>query len=103
MLPIPSVVEVNGADFDVRVEGVNFEKKLNIRRNEQMDMTRQVFVLEVLDCVLQSNDVPFPRDVFFDGAFFCSSRSRIQFSMLRRVCSGKRLGTSLLNRYSGFG
>ena len=40
-------------------------------------MTRQVFVLEVLNCLLQSNDVPFHRNVFFDGAFFASSRSRI--------------------------
>ena len=51
MLPIPSVVEVNETDLDVR--------------------------LEVLNCLLQSNDVPFHRNVFFDGAFFASSRSRI--------------------------
>ena len=39
--------------------------------------TRQVIVLEVLNCLLQSNDVPFHRDVVFDGNFFllsCSSR-----------------------------
>ena len=42
-----------------------------------MEMTRQVHVLEVLDCLLQSDDVPFHRDVFFDGTFFASSRSRI--------------------------
>ena len=41
-----------------------------------MKLTRQVFELEVLNCLLQSNDVPLPRDVFFDGAFFASSKSR---------------------------
>ena len=43
-----------------------------------MKMTRQVFVLEVLNCLLQSNDVPFHRNVFFDGAFFASSRIPVQ-------------------------
>ena len=42
-----------------------------------VEMTRQVFVLEALDCLLQSDDVPFPRDVFFDGTFSASPRSRI--------------------------
>ena len=40
-------------------------------------MTRQVIVLEVLDCTLQSNDVPFHRDVLINGTFFPSSRSQI--------------------------
>ena len=61
-----------------------------------MEMTCQVFVLEVLDCLLQDDDVPFHRDVFFDGA-------RFQLRMRRRLCSRNRLGTSLLTRYSGFG
>ena len=40
-------------------------------------MTRQVFVLEPLNCLLQSIHAAFLRDVFFDGAFFASSRSRV--------------------------
>ena len=59
-----------------------------------MKMTRQVFVLEVLNCILQSNDVPFPRNVFFDGAFFSSPRSMIPVQNAE-ACSSKRLGTSL--------
>ena len=35
--------------------------------------TRQVIVLEVLDCLLQGDDVPFSRDVVFDGNFFLLS------------------------------
>ena len=35
--------------------------------------TRKVIVLEVLDCLLQGDDVPFPRDVVFDGNFFLLS------------------------------
>ena len=42
-----------------------------------MEMTCEVFVLEVLDCLLQDDDVPFHRDVVFDGAFFASSRSSV--------------------------
>ena len=77
MPPIPGVVEVNGTDLDVRVEGVVVEKNCASGVMSHMKMTRQVFVLEVLNCLLQSNDVPFPRNVFPDGAFFASSRSRI--------------------------
>ena len=77
MLPIPGVVEVNGADLNVRMEGVLVEKNSASGVMSHMKMTRQIIVLEVLNCLLQGNDVPFPRDVFFDGAFFASSRSRV--------------------------
>ena len=40
-------------------------------------MTRQAFVMKVLHCLLQSNDVPFHRDVLINGTFFPSSRSQI--------------------------
>ena len=33
-----------------------------------LKMTRQAFVKKVLHCLLQNNDVPFHRDVVFDGA-----------------------------------
>ena len=44
----------------------------------------------------------FPRKLFFDGALFASSRSKVPV-MLRRVCSSKRLVTSFLKRCSGLG
>ena len=37
---------------------------------------REALVLEVLDRFLESNHVPFPRNVFFIGTFSASSRSR---------------------------
>ena len=42
-----------------------------------VEMIRQVFVLEVLDCLLQSDVVPFFRGVFLHDTFFASSKSRI--------------------------
>ena len=76
MLPIPGIVKVNGADLDVRAEGVLVEQNCASSAMRHMAMIPQV-VLEVLDCLLQSDDVPCLRDVFFDGTFFASSRSRI--------------------------
>ena len=73
--PISGIVEVNGADLNVRMEGVLVEKNNASGVMSHIKMTRQAFVLEVLTCLLQSNDVPFHRDVVFDGAFFASSRS----------------------------
>ena len=68
-------MEVNGADLHVRMEGVLVEKNsASGCVMSHMKMTRQVLVL---NCLLQSNDVPFLRDVFFGGAFFASSRSRV--------------------------
>ena len=77
MLPIPGIVEVNGADLNVRMKGVIVEKNSASGVMSHMKMTRQAFVLKVLNCLLQSNDVPFLRDVLFDGAFFASSSSRV--------------------------
>ena len=76
MLHIPGIVEVNGADLNVRMEGVLVEKNSASGVMGHVKKTRQVIVL-VLDCLLQGDDVPFPRDVVFDGAFFASSRSRV--------------------------
>ena len=103
MLPIPSIVEVNGADLDDRVERVPVEQNCTSGVMSHMKMTRQVFVLEVLNCVLQSNDVPSPRNVFSMAPSLPRRGPGVQFRMLRRVCSSKRLGTLLLKRYSGLG
>ena len=59
-----------GGNLDVRVKSVLVEQDSTATIMSHMEVTRQVFVLEVLDCLLQSNDVPFPRDLFLDGTFF---------------------------------
>ena len=69
-------MEVYGRNFD-GVKSVLVEQDSTASMMRHMKMPRQVFVLEVLDCLLQSDGVPFPRDVFLDGTFFASSRSRI--------------------------
>ena len=76
-------MEVNGADLNVRMEGVLFEKNSASGATSQMKMTRQAFVLKVLNCLLQSNDVPFLPDVGFRWRLLCLVE--FQFRMLRGV------------------
>ena len=42
-----------------------------------VEVIREALVLEVLDRFLEGKNVPFPRNVFFNGTFSASSRSRI--------------------------
>ena len=46
------------------MHSVLVEQDITTSVMRHMEMTRQVYVLEVLDCFLQTDDVPFPRDVF---------------------------------------
>ena len=94
-------MEVNGSNFDLRVKSVLVEQDGTASTMSHIEMTRQVFVLEVLDGLLQSNDVPFPRDVLLDG-IFPRRGPRFQLRMLRRICSSKQLGT-LSSKRSGLG
>ena len=71
MLSIPCVMEVNGAHLHVRMEGVLVEQNSASGIVRHMKMTRRILVLEVLNCFLQSNEVPFPRDMFFRWRLSC--------------------------------
>ena len=71
------IVRYTTSDLNVRMEGVLVEKNNASGVMSHIKMTRHAFVLKVLNCLLQSNDVPFLRDVLFDGAFFASSRSSV--------------------------
>ena len=42
-----------------------------------VEAIRQEFVLEVFNCFLQRDDVPFSRNVPFDSSFFSTSRSMV--------------------------
>ena len=70
LLPISGIVEVNGGNLDVRVKNVLIGKDSTVTIMSHIKVTRQELVLEVLDCLLQSSDGPFHRDVFLDGTFF---------------------------------
>ena len=74
MLPVPSVVEVDGLDRDVRVKGVLVEQDstTNVMGNEEM--SQEALLLEVLDRFLKSNHVPFPRNVFSNDTVSASSK-----------------------------
>ena len=71
MLPVPSVVEVDGLDRDLRVKGVLVEQDstTNVMGNEEM--AQEALLLEVLDRFLKS--VPFPRNVFSNDTVSASS------------------------------
>ena len=70
LLPISSVVEVNGVDLDVRLTSVLVEQDSTTSEMGNVKVIREALVLEVFDRLLQSNDVPFLSDVFLDGTFF---------------------------------
>ena len=81
------------------MKNVFVEQYRTSNKMSHIKMTRQEIVLEVLDCLLQCDDVPFPRDVLINGTFFPSSRSQIPTQNAEPLL----LGTSLSERYSGLG
>ena len=69
MLPIPGIVDVNGADLNVRMEGVLDEKEYRNLHSESLENDSSSIREEGTPLPpAESNDVPFPRDVVFDGA-----------------------------------
>ena len=77
MLPISSVVEVNGLDFDLRVKVVLVEQDSIASVVGNAKVIRETLVLEVLNRFVEGNDVPFACNVLFNGTFSASSRSRV--------------------------
>ena len=77
MLPVSVVVKVNGLDGDVRVQGIFVKQDSTTSIMGNVEATREALVLKLLNRFLESNHVPFPRNVFFNGTFSASSKSRI--------------------------
>ena len=77
LLPISSIVEVYRFNLDVRMQSVLIEQDSTASIMCGSEVVRQELVLEALNCLLQCDDVPFLRDVFFDGTFFAASGSWI--------------------------
>ena len=104
MLPVPSVVEVNGISFDVRVKCVLVEQDST---TSGMGNSKSVFARH--SCWRYS--IAFWRAITYHVPAMCSSVARapsrrgpgFQLRMLRRVCSSKRLGTLFSKQYFGFG
>ena len=59
-----------GGNLDVPVESVFLEQESTPFMMDLIKMSPQKLVLKGLNCILQCDDVPFPRDVFLDGTFF---------------------------------
>ena len=55
---------------------VSLLNNMRIRRNESQEKDSSSIRAGGTYCLLQGNDAPFLRNVFFDGAFFAPSRSR---------------------------
>ena len=70
-------MEVNGLDFDIREEGVFLEKHRASSVVCNMEPVREKLVVNMLNCFLQRDDVPFPRNLLLDGSFRSTSSSWI--------------------------
>ena len=60
MLPIPSVVEVNGLDSGVRVKGLFVKQDGTTNVVSSEEVIREALVLKILNRFLKSNHVPLP-------------------------------------------
>ena len=69
MLPVSVVVEVNGLDSDVRVKGVFVKQDSTTSMMGNVEVIREALALKILNRFLNSNHVPFRRNVFFNGTF----------------------------------
>ena len=68
---------MDGRDLDVRNESNLVEQDRTSSIMFHVEAIRQEFVLEVLNFFLQRDDVPFLRNMLFDGSFFSASMSRV--------------------------
>ena len=91
LLSISSIVEKKRGNLDVQVNSVLIEQDSTTSIMGHIEMTRQVLVLEVLNCLLQSDDGPLPCNVLLDG-FFSSSGSWIPVVDAEPLLFGRSLG-----------
>ena len=94
MLHILGIVEVNGADLNVRMKGVLVEKNSasGVMGHEDSSSNRA-----------EGAQLPLAEQFFSMAPSLPRRVPGFQFRMLRRVCSSKWLCTSLIKRYSGLG
>ena len=68
-------MEVHRRNLDVWVKGFLVEQNRTPSIMDHKEAIRQVVEIKVFKRFLQSDDVPFPRNVLFDGFFFSTSGS----------------------------
>ena len=75
LLAVPGVMEVNRSNLDVRMKGILVEQNRTSSMVCHVETICEELVIKVSSCFLQGDDVPLPRNVFFDRSFFSASRS----------------------------
>ena len=92
LLPISGFVEVHRGNLDVRVKSVLIEKDSTASTMGHIETIRRVHVIKVPNCLLQSDDVPFLRNMLLDGSFFSASGSWIPVVDAEPLLFGQAIG-----------
>ena len=69
------IVKVDGCDLDVGKECVLVEKHCASSVVGHVEPVREKLMVDILNCFLQRDDVPFPRNLLLDGSFPSTSGS----------------------------
>ncbi len=70
-------MEVNCLDFDIRVEGVFVEENSVSSVVGHVEPIRDKFMVNIINCFLQCDDVPLACGLLLKSIFFSTSRSWI--------------------------
>ena len=92
LLSISSIVETERGKLDVRVTNVLIEQDNTASIMGHIEMTRQVLVLEVLNCLVQCDDVPVHRNVLLSMAPFSRRLLGFQLWMLSLLLLSRAIG-----------
>ena len=74
----PRVVKVDRFNADVRIEGVLVEENRTARKVGHVKTLMKDFVFYIIRSFLQSNNMPFHRNLFLDSIFLTSSVPRVR-------------------------
>ena len=84
----PGIMEVNGLDFDIRVEGVFVEKHSASSIISHTESIRKKFKINKINYFLQCYTVPLACDFFPKSTFFSASGSWIPVVDAEPFCNG---------------
>ena len=93
-------MDVDGAYPHVWAERIFVEEDAMASNVVNVEAVREGFVLQIRNSFLQSNDVPFPCNMTFDGTGVPRLGPGFQVKMLMRVCSCCWCGLLVSNLYS---
>ena len=70
-------MKVNGFDVDIGVEGVLVEENRAACVMGHVEATCKNVMIDIFGRLLQGNDAPLHRNLFFEGIFFSASVPRV--------------------------